>query len=396
MFLENVRMAFRNFVSNKLRTCLSLLGIVIGVSSVILITTLGKSATADIQGEISGSGMDVIMLYGGWGKARSKKLFQPELSSRLCEEIDGLKHATALLEDSALVRSEFHQGSVALNAVEPSYREVFHIEMAAGRFLDSYDASRRSPTAVLGNQLARRLFPTGGAVGSGIKLLFDGKARQLKVVGVLKKRDSLMGTDFNNVLLTNLSYLSSRVRKVETVNSFYLQAEDSKRTIAVSEAVDSFLFRQLQDRDSYWVDSPSSLNEMYKEISNTLSMVLGGIAAISLLVGGIGIMNIMLVSVTERTREIGIRKALGARAGMIRSQFLIESASLTLIGGCIGAVGGYALGKLVTSMMEWNFVPDYRALLIALSFSVLIGVFFGIYPAIRASKLDPIEALSRE
>ena len=188
----------------------------------------------------------------------------------------------------------------------------------------------------------------------------------------------------------------AKIGKVEVITSFFLKARDPADAAGVSDQVKAYLGEKITEPQGFYVESPSSLSKMFDKVTGTLNLVLAGIAAISLLVGGIGIMNIMLVSVTERTREIGIRKALGAPARMIRQQFLTESAALTVLGGIQGALIGFGLGKLVTHLLGWPFSPDIRAFVLAIGFSIAIGLFFGIYPAIRASRLNPIEALSHE
>ncbi len=396
MFTENIKLALKNFITNKMRTILSLLGIMIGVSSVILITTLGNSATAKIKTEIASGGMDLIMVYGGWGNARSQKAFHPGLGDELVELIPEISAATPKFQRYALAKSPHKTSAFSLSCISPSYRDVFNIEMTAGRFFTEDDSNRKFPGIVLGHKTAQTLFPTGGSVGSPLKLMIDKSAYQFTVLGVMKKKDANMGSSFNDVLLMDLNYYRSRIAKVDVVESFFLKAADPSIATAANIEVKEYLSSKTSDKDAFWVESPSSISNMLGKVTKTLNLVLACIAGISLLVGGIGIMNIMLVSVTERTREIGIRKALGAPAMVIRGQFLTESAVLTLIGGILGIMFGTGIGKIATSIIKWNFSPVLSAYVLALGFSAVIGVFFGLYPAVRASKLDPIEALSHE
>lgn len=396
MFVENIKLALKNFVTNKMRTILSLLGIMIGVSSVILITTLGNSATSNIKKDIASGGMDLVMIYGGWGNARSRSVFHPGLGDELVAELDTVADCTPNLQSSALAKSPYKTSGFDLNCISPSYAEVFNIEMGAGRFFSEEDSTVKFPGLVLGNKTAQTLFPAGGAVGSPLKLIMGKTAYQFTIIGVMKKKDSNMGSSFNDVILMDLNYYRSRIAKVEIVPSFFLKAVSTAAAPQANTDVKEFLNSKTSEKDAFWVESPSSISKMFGKVTKTLNMVLAAIAGISLLVGGIGIMNIMLVSVTERTREIGIRKALGAPAMVIRGQFLTESAVLTLIGGVLGVFIGSGLGKLVTYFMKWTFSPVMPAYGLALGFSAVIGVFFGLYPAIKASKLDPIQALSHE
>lgn len=396
MFIENLKIALRNFVTSKLRTMLSLLGIMIGVSSVIIITTLGNSATSKIQREISSEGMDIVMVEGGWGSMRSYQVFSPELGEKIKNSIPSIVDSTPVLNERADVKSRWKEHSYDINCVTPSYANIFDIRMAAGRFLSSEESENRYPGVVLGYRIAQQLFPAGGAVGSSLKLLFWQKTFQMTIVGVLSKKDEIMGNNFNDSIFMDLNFYKTRIEGLEFVSTFYLKVHDPREAVKATKDVKSYLKKKISEKDAFWVDSLSSISKMYKEVTGILNIVLGGIAAISLLVGGIGIMNIMLVSVTERTREIGIRKALGAPARVIRGQFLTESAALTAAGGILGVLVGSGIGKLITHILEWPFSPVLKAYGLAIVFSAVIGLFFGIYPAVRASKLDPIQALSYE
>ena len=396
MLGEHIKMALRTFTSNKLRTVLSLLGMLIGVASVILITSLGASATADIQARIGAIGIDLISVDGGWGDGRSQRVFAPTLADTLLAEIPTLAAATPMQRDDGFAKSRYREAPFSVNAVSPDYREVFQIDMAAGRFLSPQDGESRFPGVVLGYEAARRLFPGGGAVGSPLRLILGTDNYHMTVLGVMRRRDGALGASFNDTILMDLDFYRSRIAPVDVVFTVLLRARSAEDAAAAYQAVQDYLSSRIGEPDAFFVDSPSSLSDAYREVTNTLSLVLAGIAGISLIVGGIGIMNIMLVSVTERTREIGIRKALGAPGRAILWQFLIESASLTAIGGALGGGFGFVLGRIATGLLGWTFAPDYRSFAAAVAFSALIGVFFGIYPAVRAAKLNPIEALAYE
>ena len=396
MIGEHIRMALRNFRANKMRTALSFCGILIGVSAVITITSLGKSASVDILGEFGDAGLDIIMIDGGWGNARAQRTFSIDLSERLRGGIGEISFATPVYETGVLVKSPYREESYSLRAVSPQFQHVFHLTVGAGRFFSPFGGDRRFPGIMVGSTVAQRLFPTGGAVGSTVRIVIAGTSHHLQVIGVLSPRDNTMGMSFNDAVFIDINYLSARIMRLNLVSSLYVSVRDASTTVAAQERIRTFLTRETSDPSSFWVDSPASMTKAVREITTTLNLALAGIAAISLLVGGIGIMNIMLVSVTERTREIGIRKALGAPASAIRMQFLIESSALTLIGAGFGSGVGFGVARLITPLLDLPFVPDWRAFFLAQGISVVIGVFFGWYPAVRAARLDPIVALSHE
>lgn len=396
MFFENVKMALSSFLTNKLRTLLSLLGIVIGVSSVIIITTLGSSATADIKEEIAGAGLNMITVYGGWGSDEDAKQFTVDLAKELEENIQGVLSSTPVRTTGAMVYTRFVQENTRVNAAFYAFSEQFDYHPVSGRWISAEDMTQRRRVVVLGNEMGKRLFPYGGGVGSTIRILLsDGSSMAFEVIGVMEEKDS-GSMDLNRNIYIPFDTFDAQIEPIDRIESINIQTSDPAQAVLVAQRIEGYLAQKMTSPRAFYVSSPSSVADMFKEVTNTLNLVLGGIAAISLLVGGIGIMNIMLVSVTERTREIGIRKALGATRRAILGQFLIESTALTMIGGLLGAILGAAIGKLVTSILEWTYSPDPRAFVISLSFAVVVGVFFGIYPASRAARLDPIGALSYE
>ena len=395
MFIENIKLTFQNLRSNKLRSILSLLGIVIGVSSVIMITTLGKSGTSGIKGEIASAGLETITLYKGWGKKSVDHIFTLELGNNLTRDIKGLENAIPVSEDQFIISSRNKSGDFNVRAVSEEYAIINSIELEAGEFLTANDNEKRRQSIVLGAELATKLFPSGHAVGKSIRLI-QWDSRTFRVVGIMKPKSSSMGGSFNDYAYIPYNTYSKKINRLNSVNMFLLKVNKGSNPVAVSEKVKQYLFDLTGDKDSFYVESPSSMLEMFSKISNTLNLVLGGIAAISLLVGGIGIMNIMIVSVTERTKEIGIRKALGASPKIIKGQFLTEAITLTMTGGIIGTILGSGISRIITTILKWSFSPDLKAYVVAVLFSSLIGIFFGFYPAACAAKMDPIKALNYE
>ncbi len=396
MFGENIKLAIKSFAASKMRTLLSLLGITIGVASVIMITTLGNSATANIKKEIASGGMDLVMVFYGWGSVRSRQLFQPGLGQEIREAVPAIEASTPVIRSSATAKSPFKLADFEMNCIDPAYKDIFNIDMARGRFFSPEDSRTKYPGLVLGYKTAQTLFPAGGATGSSLKVIVGQETHSFTVLGVMKKKDPSMGISFNNAILMNFNYYRSRIAKVDVVDSFFLKTADPTAAAEATKAVDRYLRSRVNEKNAFWVESPSSVAETFNKVTGTMNLVLACIAGISLLVGGIGIMNIMLVSVTERTREIGIRKALGAPGAVIRGQFLTESAVLTLIGGILGLLLGSGLSRLATGILDWAYSPILYAYALALGFSALIGIFFGFYPALRASRLDPVAALAYE
>jgi len=397
MLIENIKLAFANFYGNRMRTFLSLLGILIGVTSVILITTLGESATANVQKEIAREGMDLITVYRGWAEHPFPKMYAPDVGALAAEQVRGIRDVTPVHSVYGKISSPFKEANNDIRLVQPVYFGMNRLTAAVGELFPVSDSFYEKDVAVLGNGAARALFPCGGSVGQKINVDFDnGIIRQYVVGGVLNKKSGGMMADFNNSVYLPYENFSRKVGRIEEVNSWLFQTRSPKEGVRVSRELETWFQRYGSDRDAFFVESASSISNMFKSITKTLKLVLGSIAAISLLVGGIGIMNIMLVSVTERIKEIGIRMALGATPSNIRSQFLIEAVCLTLTGGALGILAGVGLGWGVTRILHWPFTASLPVYLMAMGFSVTVGLFFGLYPAVKASRLDPIQALSRE
>lgn len=396
MFFENIKLAFKDFGANKLRTFLSVLGIVIGVGSVITITTLGRSATASIKKEIAQAGLETITLFPGWRSEKEvRRLFTPELAERIKDEIEGINEVVPVNQGNYLLKYGRNSYECRVIAVNERYPEIFSYEAADGRFISVDDNRRRKSVIALGAEVADELFPAGDAVGRYIKL-YRKQARSFKIIGVMKPRSDSLGVAFDTSAYVPYDTYTQRIQRIDTVQFYSIGTEKGADVLEVSKRLEDFFLDLTGNKDSYRIMSPSTIADMYTGITDTLNLFLTGIAAISLLVGGIGIMNIMLVSIAERTREIGIRKALGAAPAVIRGQFLTEAVCLTIFGGIIGMFIGTALSFLGTSLLNWSFAPQVSAYVLALVFSSSVGVFFGLYPAVRASRLDPIEALSFE
>lgn len=395
MLFENIKLALKAMLGNKLRTTLSLLGIVIGVGSVITILTLGESATQSITQSIVESGLETISIFSTSTEVKAiQREFTEELPEKLEKNVPGIAIALPTNSTRVNVRNGQLTTNTTVMGVPANYAKVLDYEAVTGEFFgeDANDGSRQ--VAVLGAAIAETLFPEGDAVGSYISI-FRNQAKSYRVVAVMEEKSASFNLQFDNSIYIPYDTYIQRLEKVEIVGSYLIRVEPDVDVLEVSDNLEAYLDR-LVGEDNYRSFSPSTIAEMASSVTDTLSMVLAAIAAISLLVGGIGIMNIMLVSVAERTKEIGVRKALGAPPSVIRGQFITEAVTITLVGGILGVLFGTIISVIATNILDWGLYLQYYAYLLAVGFSMLVGIFFGWYPAMKASKLDPIEALNYE
>lgn len=393
MIIENIKLAFGAMRGSKMRTLLSLLGIIIGVGSVVAILTIGDSASKSITDSISVGGLDMVTIYPAVGQ-RSTGTFTEEFGDTLMRDVEGIEMVLPQNSSNATVRNNKQSMNATVTGVLSGYGDALNLEYAEGGFFSSLDNINRRQVVVLGSSIAAELFPEGPALGRYVSV-FRNQAKSYLVVGVLESKDATFNISYDNSIFIPYNTFEQRFRKNTSVGSYVLKIAEGYDTIEVSDKVTEDL-DSLVGTDGYSLFSPASLAEMATEITSTFSAFLAAIAAISLLVGGIGIMNIMLVSVAERTKEIGIRKALGASPNVIRGQFISEALTLTILGGIMGIILGAALSYAVTNLMDWSLHLSYASFILAMGFSMFVGVFFGWYPAMKASKLDPIEALNYE
>lgn len=388
-FAQGFKMAFKSILSHKLRSLLTMLGIIIGVTAVIALVAIGQGTTKQVTEQVQGLGSNLLTVnIFGRGAATTIDYKKAETFA----DIDGIAAIAPVNSQNASVK--FGNKSVNVNTVgtNMNFLDVQNYELAAGRFIAQIDLDVYQKVAVIGSETAAELF--GGDNPVGAYVLINGN--RFKVVGLLApKGESAMGASDEIVIVPITT--AERAFRSPGVRTVYALVEDEKRidwTTALLENELSRIFRG--NTNSYRVFSQQDLLETVSSISDTLTLALGGIAAISLVVGGIGIMNIMLVSVTERTREIGIRKAIGAKRKDIVFQFLIEAVVLSGLGGLIGIGAGVGVAELVSKTTGMDVVYSAEIMLFAFGFSMAIGVLFGLFPANKAARLKPIEALRFE
>jgi putative ABC transport system permease protein len=389
---------------NMMRSMLTMLGIIIGVAAVIAMVAIGSGAREQVATQIGSMGQNMLMVMSG--AARSGRVHMgfgsaPTLTkgdyAAIRQEISGITGATPEVRGSAQVTVGNQNVSTMVYGVSEDYVPVRSWKVEAGQNLTDTDVSRSAKVVVLGRTVAKNLFGDGDAVGQVVRIA----NAPYEVVGVLKpKGANMMGDDQDDMVLVPWSSAMVRLTGGTSFRSITVQAESADRLEDVMEQLTALLrqrhrIREGQD-DDFHIRNQQDMLEMATSTAETMTVLLGAIAGVSLLVGGIGIMNIMLVSVTERTREIGVRMAVGARGSDILLQFLVESVVLSVGGGLVGIAVGVGAAKVVSAQFGWPTLVSPESAALAFLFSGVIGVFFGFYPARKAASLDPIEALRYE
>ena len=394
--IEDFISALQNFARNKTRTLLSLLGVIIGVASVIVITSMGASSTQEIQDTFGTSGLDMVSVGSGFmrrGSASSTLVFDETFREDLFGAVSNIKRVWYKNSFNATIAIDDTSSSINCAAIETGYLEAYNFYLDSGSFFNVTDNEEGMQKIILNHATAESLFPKGDAVGSHVIVVCNNISFGFVVCGVLAEQTTGME---NGAAFVPRGFYSKKISPNPPAASVIVQAVAADKTPALVTDITEYCTNKTGSSYSVNVSSMQTMIDQMSEITNSLSVMLAGIAAISLLVGGIGIMNIMIVTVTERKQEIGIRKALGASPFDIRRQFLVESASITLIGGAIGIIIGVFISFAVEYVKGSSFIVNINACIIAFVFSMFVGIFFGLWPAIRASKLDPVIALSGE
>ena len=394
MIYQSFKMAVKAIAGNKMRSFLTILGVVIGVVAIVVLVSIGQGANSSVVESIEGMGTNLIT--ANINARRTNPIDLDSLNELALNE--AISYAAPISSVSGTVKAgaaTYDDGVV--QGTTPGYESIRNWTVAEGRFLQQPDIDNRSFVAVIGSEAATEMYGTTHAVGETFSL----NGYTLTVVGVLAEvGSSASGSNDNQILIPFT--LAQRLSNQTSISSFYVSAASSSQVEQAQAAVESYLEKAFANYNTnsfgtqYSVFNQSEMLSTLSETTNTLTLMLGGIAAISLLVGGIGIMNIMLVSVSERTREIGIRKAIGAARGNILMQFLIESLVVSLMGGLLGLAISVAAVKALAPVLQMTLTIPVNVAWMAIGFSVFIGVVFGMYPANKASKLRPIEALHYE
>ena len=389
--------AINNFVRNKTRTFLSLLGVIIGVASVIVITSIGSSSTKKVADTFGSAGLDMVSISsGGMFRRRSAVTiqFNETFRDNLFENVENIKTIWYKNSLNATVTYGETSSSVNCSAVETGYLEALGMELEdGGRLFNVTDNEEGTQKIILNHDTALSYFPAGDAVGKKILVVVSRVSFSFEVIGVLKEQTTGME---NSAAFIPRGFYNKKIMPNSTAATVMVQAISEDKAQGLVDKIKDYCTSLSGTDTSVNVTTMQTMIDQISSITTTLSTMLSAIAAISLLVGGIGIMNIMIVTVTERKQEIGIRKALGASPGAIRQQFLVESASITLIGGFLGVLVGILISLAVEYVQKQAYVINTNACLIAFVFSVFVGIFFGLNPASRAAKLDPVIALSGE
>lgn len=382
-----IKIAFKNIKSNKLRSALTMLGLIIGIASVIVLVGIGTGATTSVTDSVQSLGTDILTLnINSSDTSLSYEQVDELLTISNVEEVAPYKNISATASRGTSTSSR-----ASIIATNDNYLEITNVDLGRGRRISQIDIENNSKVCVLGYEIANTLFALVDPVGQTIKL--DGD--NYTVIGVLTEQGSTMGNNVDSMIMipiTTAKYFDENTN----INNVYVKVEDELRIEMTTEIIGNYIRELLLiSSDDYSVTSQNSMLDAMSDISSTLTLLLGGIAGISLVVGGIGVMNVMLVSVTERTKEIGIRKSLGARKTDILIQFLVEALVLSILGGTIGVVFGIGIGGIVESF-GLSFEASVSIMIIAFASSAAIGLIFGIFPAYRAACLRPIDALRTE
>lgn len=383
-----IKMAIKSIVSNKLRAFLTMLGMIIGVSSVIILVSISQGSSKQISDQIGELGTNLLTV--NFYNTDSTSLKEKDLTT--LKELNGVKDVAPVVSGRVTVKNGKTSSEVSVTGTTSYYQDVRNIKISSGRFFTDFDNEERLKTAILGSDTAETLFGLSNPVGESVQI----NGTSYKVVGVLESSGSSLGQSGDDIVLLPIK-VAQRLLQNTTISSIYVQAENENVVNfakANIESTLSVLFGGSQDNFS--VTNQQDVIDTVSSVSNTMSIMLGGIACISLIVGGIGIMNIMLVSVSERTKEIGIRKAIGAQKIDILLQFLIESIVLSSFGGMIGVGMGVSLAKIYSMISGTTISFSIPVILLSFTFSLLVGVIFGVFPAYKASNMRPIQALRFE
>lgn len=390
-YIQSFKMSISSILSNKGRSALTMLGIIIGCASVIVLTGVGGGATQSITDSISEMGVNKVTVSMTRGRDSSRSISIDDMEEYAEDNTDVIEYMSPYISQTAMVKNGTTNGMTSVEGCGIDYEKINNLELASGRFLSDFDIESRRKVCIIGSYQVVEYFDGMDPVGQEIKINGD----NFEIIGVYDETEDSSETSGDNKI--TIPYTTAmRFFKTKNIQTFYFWTVSEDSVEQVTDDLEAYITKKLGTDEGFSVSNLTSLLDTMDEMTGIMTTMLAGIAAISLVVGGIGIMNIMTVSVSERTREIGIRKAIGARTTDIMLQFLIEAVVLSGVGGVVGIIFGIGIGEIINKFTTMKYVTQNNMVLMSFIFSLAVGIIFGITPARKAAKLNPIEALRSE
>lgn len=396
--------AYMSLLKNRMRSLLTSLGIIIGVGAVIVMVAIGEGSQAQIENQINSLGANMVLIFPASRMQGGVSQGAGSHNMLTLDDVDALKEGmtlTSAISPMVMSRDQVIGGignwNTSINGVSPEYLDIREWELSSGEFFTERDVRAKSKVCVIGQEVVDNLFPDSDPIGEKIRI----RNTPFKIIGVLtEKGESATGSDQDDLILAPATTVLYRLKGGQYINMIYASAKSIELISAAQEELTQLLRDEHKLEDSedndFRIVNQAEITDMASESSRVLTLLLGSIAGVSLIVGGIGIMNIMLVSVTERTREIGIRLAVGARGSDVLTQFLSEAVVLSLVGGIIGILAAFGLAYILDKFAGIATQVNPGIVMLAFAFSGAVGIFFGFYPARKAAALNPIDALRHE